>query len=100
MGALPDVVCVIDDDESFLQALLRLLRSLGLLASGFSSPDELKASLPLPDRACLIVDIAMSKHNSLDVVETLFSHDKEPPIVFVFATQGIDHLNRAERLSK
>jgi FixJ family two-component response regulator len=100
MGALPDVVYVIDDDESFLQALLRLLRSLGLLASGFSSPDALKASLPLPDRACLIVDIAMDKHNGLDVVEKLFPHDKEPPIVFVSATQDIDHLNRAERLSK
>ncbi len=39
MGALPDVVYVIDDDESFLRALLRLLRSFGLRASGFSSPD-------------------------------------------------------------
>jgi FixJ family two-component response regulator len=100
MTGLPDVVYVIDDDESFLRALLRLLRLLGLRASGFSSLDALNASLPLPDRACLIVDIFMDRHNGMDVVEAFFANGKEPPIVFVSATQGIDHLNRAERLSK
>ncbi len=100
MGALPDVVYVIDDDESFLRALLRLLRSFGLRASGFSSPDALKASLPLPDRACLIVDIVVGKDNGLDVVEAFFANGAKPTIVFVSATQEIDHLSRAERLSK
>jgi hypothetical protein len=66
MTGLPDVVYVIDDDESFLRALLRLLRLLGLRASGFSSPDALNASLPLPDRACLIVDIFMGRHNGME----------------------------------
>ena len=100
MRNLPSVVYVIDDDESFLRALLRLLRSSGLLASGFGSPDELKASLPLPEGACLIADIVIGKDNGLDVVEALFGRGEEPPIVFVSATQHVDHLNRAEQLSK
>ena len=100
MGGLPNLVYVLDDDESFLRALLRLLRAFGLDASGFSSPDELKASLPLPDRACLIADIVMGKDNGLDVVEAFFERGKEPPIVFVSANKDIDHLNRAARLSK
>ena len=94
------MVYVIDDDEGFLRALLRLLRASGLDASGFSSPDELKASLPLPERACLIVDIVMGKDNGLDVVEAFFDRDNKPPIVFVSATQDIDYKNRAARLSK
>ena len=40
--------------------------------------DELEASEPVLDRACLIVDIVMGQHIGLDVVEVLLAGGKAP----------------------
>ena len=100
MEGLPQVVYAIDDNESFLKALLRLLRSVGLQARGFGSLEALNASLPLPSSACLIIDIILGRESGLDVPGELSVRGEEPPLVFMSATDDRDLLARAAQISK
>jgi FixJ family two-component response regulator len=52
-------IYIVDDDESVLKALGRLVRSAGLNYQSFASGHELFAHLPADGTGCLIIDIQM-----------------------------------------
>ena len=61
------MICIVDDDESVLEATKCLVRSLGYNAVTFSSAEEFLDSGCVKGTACLITDVQMP---GLDGIET------------------------------
>ena len=93
------MIYAVDDNVSFLKALLRLVRTAGIQAEGFGSAQELAERLPLPEHVCLIIDIVLGRDNGLDVPQQLRDHGEAPPFIFMSATEDEALLVRAEKLS-
>jgi FixJ family two-component response regulator len=97
--ALPKFVLVLDDDEGFLDAVLRLLRISGIDANGARNMDELIGALPLPAGACILADIMLRGESGLDVPALLAARGERVPVVFVSATDDETTIHEATRLS-
>src|SRR5262245_47275641 len=65
------VIAIVDDDESFRQALERLLGTFSFRVRTFESGEELLQSRELPFVACLLLDVAMPGMSGLEVAEQL-----------------------------
>jgi FixJ family two-component response regulator len=77
------VVLVIDDDASMREALMSLLRSVGLRVEAFGSAAELMRA-PLPDvPSCLVLDVRLPELSGLDLQAELLSAGVQLPIIFV-----------------
>ncbi len=79
------VIAVVDDDESFRDALERFLRTLGFQVESFASGEEFLRSRQLGLVACVILDLAMPGMNGLEVQQQLAARGLQIPIVFVTA---------------
>lgn len=64
------LVLVVDDDESALSAIARLIHSAGFKVRAFSHPKAL-LSEQLPRNACLIADIYLPEMNGVELCHTL-----------------------------
>jgi len=79
-------VSVVDDDESLRTALVRLFRSVGILARGFGSAEEFLGRPDGPEPACALLDIHLGTGlNGYELKERLESEGRAPPIVFMTA---------------
>jgi CheY-like chemotaxis protein len=58
--AAGQLISIVDDDPSMLEALVGLVRSLGYDARGFVSAEDFLASIDLGQFACAITDIGCS----------------------------------------
>jgi FixJ family two-component response regulator len=77
------IVFIVDDDESFREALRRLLRSVGLQAEMFGSALDLLQS-KLPDIAsCLVLDVRLPGLSGLDFQAELAKQNINIPIIFI-----------------
>jgi FixJ family two-component response regulator len=77
------IVFVVDDDESFRQALGRLFRSIGLRAELFGSASELLGGT-LPDiPSCLVLDVRLPGLSGLDFQAELSKRNINIPIIFM-----------------
>jgi FixJ family two-component response regulator len=77
------VVLVVDDDKSMLEALERLLRSVGLKVRVFGSAAELMSSA-LPDvPSCLVLDVRLPEVSGLDFQANLAAAGDRIPIIFM-----------------
>jgi two-component system response regulator FixJ len=89
----PRVIAVVDDDESFGDALQRFLRTFGFQAEAFTSGEVFLRSSQLSLVACVILDLAMPEMDGLEVQQQLAARGLQIPIVFVTA-HGDDHFGR------
>jgi FixJ family two-component response regulator len=77
------VVFVVDDDESMRRSLATLLRSVGLEARVFSSPQEfLRAERP-DGPGCLVLDVRLPGMSGLAFQEQLAKDAIALPIIFI-----------------
>ncbi len=79
------VITVVDDDESFRDALQRFLRTFGFHVEAFASGEEFLRSSQLGLVACVILDLAMPEMSGLEVQQQLAARGLQIPIVFVTA---------------
>jgi FixJ family two-component response regulator len=78
-------VFVVDDDAGMRAAIQGLLRSAGLRAEAFASPQEFLAR-PRPDGpACAVLDVRMPGLSGLEVQRALVEAGRGLPIIFVTA---------------
>ena len=81
-GARP-CIAVVDDEESILKALERLLRVAGFDVKTFNSGADFISSLAvrLPD--CVVLDLHMPRLNGFAVQEQLLASGKRVPVVVI-----------------
>ena len=77
------VVLVVDDDESFREALARLFRSVGLRAQVFASASELLSGTFPAVASCLVLDVRLPGLSGLDFQAELAKQNIAIPIIFI-----------------
>lgn len=77
------IVHVVDDDESFLRAVTRLLRASGFEVRTFASAAEFLAASLHDARGCVISDLQMPGMNGLAMQEAMTSAGHTMPVLFL-----------------
>jgi FixJ family two-component response regulator len=99
VGALqPDLIAVVDDDESFRKAVQNVLRSAGLQVRTFASAEDFLRSGQLGQTACLISDIQMPGMNGLELLGKLVTEERRIPVVFITGYGNARLRNQAQQL--
>ena len=76
-------IYLIDDDESMLLSLTRMLRDLGYLVDDYAkASDFLEKSIPVSP-AVILLDMQMPDITGLDLQEKLIKLGRKTPIIFV-----------------
>jgi FixJ family two-component response regulator len=79
------MVAVIEDDESYREAVQRLLKSAGLPVQSFGSAEAFLESGRQYETGCLISDIRMPGMSGLELQAKLNSDNCPIPTIFVTA---------------
>jgi FixJ family two-component response regulator len=82
---MPQIVAVLEDDESGRLALQRLLKAEGFSVQSFTSAEEFLNSGYRYETGCLIADIRMPGMSGLDLQAKLNADHCPIPIIFVTA---------------
>jgi FixJ family two-component response regulator len=91
-------VFILDDDVDMREALQRLLRSVGLRAESFATPQEFLRR-KLPDApSCLVLDVRLPGMSGLDVQRTLIESGFQIPIIFITGHGDIPMTVKAMKL--
>ena len=91
------VVHVVDDDESFLRSLTRLLRASGYEVLPFSSVEDFLQGRDPSAAGCVVTDLQMPRRSGLDLQEALARTRNPLPVVFLTAKGDIPTTVRAMR---
>ena len=83
--ANPELISIVDDDESVRQGLTRLLTSVGFAVNTFASAEEYLSSDQLGRADCLILDIRLSGMSGIELQRQLAANHSEVPTIFVTA---------------
>jgi len=84
------LISLVEDDLSLQNALVRLVRSLGYSARGFSSAEEFLESDVLPTCACVITDIQMPGMSGIDLSNRIAEQPSPIPVIMITAQGGTD----------
>jgi two-component system response regulator FixJ len=76
-------VHVVDDDESFLMAMSRLLRASGFPTRTYSSAREFLAGCRADEPGCVVVDLRMPDLDGLDLQAALAQSRCPLPVLFL-----------------
>jgi FixJ family two-component response regulator len=79
------LVAVIEDDDSYRNAVRRLLTSAGFSVQSFASAEEFLSSDQQRYTGCLIADIRMPGMSGLDLQSKLNSEHCPIPTIFITA---------------
>jgi FixJ family two-component response regulator len=79
------VIAIVDDDESFLQATISFVRSLGYSAAAFPSADAFLNSNAVENTDCLITDLQMPGMSGIELQNYLLAQGHRLPVIFVTA---------------
>jgi FixJ family two-component response regulator len=79
------LISIVEDDDLFLDSMIRLLRSLGYTVAAFSSAASFLASRSLDETACLITDINMPAMTGYELYARLVELGHEIPTILVTA---------------
>jgi FixJ family two-component response regulator len=96
VGRVP-VVCVIDDDESILRALRRLLGTTGFQVETFSSAEAFLESGRHGHVDCLVLDLHLGGLSGLELQERLAASGARTPVVVITAHDDLPTRERARR---
>jgi len=91
------VVHVVDDDESFLRSMSRLLRAAGFEVATFSSVEKFLNRADTSAPGCVVTDLQMPRQSGLDLQEALARSRNPLPVVFLTSKGDIPTSVRAMR---
>ena len=94
MPRSPDVVAVIDDDSSMLDAMKRLLWAGGYETELYDSAAAFLNAAANSKAACLLVDIQLGESNGIELIQLLAQLGFEFPVIFM---SGSDDQTARER---
>jgi FixJ family two-component response regulator len=81
----PELVAIVDDEESVRSALLGQMKVAGISALAFVSAEEFLGSGEQERTACLIADIRMPGMSGLELQSKLNAERYRIPIIFITA---------------
>ncbi len=85
MSTRRNYVAVVDDDDSFLRAIGRLLRAAGFEPVAYSSAEAFLADTARPTPDCAVLDIHLGGISGLDLRRQLNAQGSTVPVIFVTA---------------
>jgi len=91
------IVHVVDDDESFLRSMSRLLRASGFEVATFSSVEKFLNRADTSAPGCVVTDLQMPRQSGLDLQEALARSRNPLPVVFLTSKGDIPTSVRAMR---
>lgn len=89
LAAAGPIVCVVDDDASVRESLVRLLESAGMRAASYASAQAFLQRGSGADIACILLDVQMPEMTGLELQEQLLSAGAPPSIVFLTAAGDV-----------
>lgn len=89
------IIYVVDDDPSIRDSVRSLLKSVGLHAVTFESPEEFMSAKRPDISSCLLLDVALPSANGLEFQADLAKAGIHIPIVFITAHGDIPMTSRA-----
>lgn len=90
-------VYVVDDNESFLQSISRLLRAAGYPVKAYGSASAFLAELKPEWQGCVLADLQMPEKGGLDLQAALRASANPLPVVFMSGQGDIPSTVRAMR---
>ena len=93
------IVHIVDDDDSFLRSMARLLRVSGYKVRAFKSVDEFLAREDRQAPGCVVTDLNMPRRNGFDLQSALACSDNPLPAVFITGQGDIPSSVRASKRS-
>lgn len=90
------LVAIVDDDQSFREALESLLKLIGFRTAIFASARDFLGFPQLPDVACVILDVSMPGMDGLELQEHLVATH---PVPIVFVTDVRDAKTRDQAVA-
>jgi two-component system response regulator FixJ len=91
-------VFVVEDEDPVRSNLERLLRAIGVPATGFASAEAFLANYTGEKPACLLVDIRMPGMSGLDLIEELARRQISLPAIVMTGHTDIKSLKRLDTL--
>jgi FixJ family two-component response regulator len=88
MRQTPNLIAIIDDDQTMQDSLRDLIESTGLLARCFGSAEEFLESGLHRQAACLIAEIQMPGMSGLELQARLKEEQCSIPIIFIASNGG------------
>ena len=79
------LISIVDDDESFREAMTSLMKSLGFAVDAFQSAEQFLASPSLDSTSCLIADYNMPGATGLELHRQLVDSGHMIPVILVTA---------------
>jgi len=79
----PQLIAIVDDEESIRRALLRLMRAAGLGGQAFSSGAEFLDSLITREPHCVVLDLHMPGMNGFEVQARLAHSWPHLPVIII-----------------
>lgn len=76
-------VHVVDDDDSFRDSVIRLLRAHGIAAIGYRCAGEFLLASPLDEPGCILLDIMMPGPSGMELLKALRTRRVTLPIVLL-----------------
>jgi FixJ family two-component response regulator len=95
MGAMLELVCVVDDDQSIRRGLRRLFKSAGYAAEMFASAEDYLAREIFEGPTCLVLDVRMPGLNGLGLQQALETRGGCEQIVFITGHRDVPTCRQA-----
>ena len=95
MNAPKPIVYVVDDDDSFRTAIVRLLRAAGFEVCGCTSAGEFLLQRQKGTGGCVVLDIQMPGLDGLELQDRIAKEDDPLPIIFLSGHGSISGTVRA-----
>lgn len=82
-GATPPTVFIVDDDAGMRAAIQGLVKTVGLHAESFATPQDFFRRSPSGGPSCLVLDVRLPEIGGLDVQRKLADAGVSIPIIFI-----------------
>jgi FixJ family two-component response regulator len=83
MIATTPIIHVVDDDDSFRTAVMRVLRAARYVVNGYSSAGEFLLARPNRAPGCVVLDVNLPGPSGFDVQSAFGELDDSLPIIFL-----------------
>lgn len=91
MSALPQKICLVDDDEAVRDSLRVLLESYGIAVEDYGSARDFLSDAASNESDCLLLDLHMPDMDGLQLLDAMRKRGSAMPVIMITG-RGDSHL--------